>query len=237
MEADGPDGSHNAMGSSSSTHVGDSRIEHFTLFPKLPTELRLIIWEFAMQGPRLVHLRAEECVKRYEEYRQYRRGCPRTVAPKLKIYGTQYEQVPTYFFINRECRHLALKHYSIRFSFTPYHPSRWPNQEGERPLVQSKGTNFIMSPSDILVSWYAFSLSRILRGTRGERSHINLKFGPQASLVRNLKVCPWKHELRECHEDQHCMWFLFTMLEKLGNVDALEKVFIPGIEPHGNLEY
>ncbi|KAI1351843.1 hypothetical protein F5Y01DRAFT_324745 [Xylaria sp. FL0043] len=228
MATDEPDSSHDAMSSSSSIHVADSRIEQFTLFPKLPTELRLIIWDFAMQEPRLVHIRAEECVKRYEEYRRYRHGCPRTAAPKFKIYGCQYEQVPTYFFINRECRYLALKHYSIRFSFTPYHLSRWPNKEGERPLVRSKGTNFIMSPDDILVSWYAFERPKV----RGERDQIDLKFGPQASLVRNLMVCPWAHELRQCD-----MWSVFAMSEKLGNVDALEKVFIPGVEPHGNLEY
>ncbi|KAI1279697.1 hypothetical protein F5Y07DRAFT_405927 [Xylaria sp. FL0933] len=219
MATDEPDSSHDAMGSSSSAHVGDSRIEQFTLFPKLPTELRLIIWEFAMQEPRLVHLRTDG-------YHPYRRGCPRTGAPELKIYGTQYEQVPAYFFINRECRHLALKHYSIRFSFTPYHRSSWPNKEGERPLVRS--TNLIMSPIDILVSWYAYRRPKV----RDEIDQIDLKFGPQASLVRNLMVCPWAHELRVSD-----MWLIFTMSEKLGNVDALEKVFISGVEPHGNLIY
>ncbi|KAI0426501.1 hypothetical protein F5Y09DRAFT_345598 [Xylaria sp. FL1042] len=65
-ETNGPDSKHNAIVSNSLTGVGGSNIEQFTLFPHLPPELRLIIWEFAMQETRLVHLRAEDCAIRGE---------------------------------------------------------------------------------------------------------------------------------------------------------------------------
>ncbi len=95
---------------------------------------------------RLVHLRARGCcIKKHR-----RRGCPQSIKPKLTIDGIRYEQVPAYFFVNYECRHVALKHYCIRFSVhcRAVNPVYSPQME----------TNIIMSPNDILVSWYTEAL-------------------------------------------------------------------------------
>lgn len=136
-----------AVANESDTNNHNMVAEVFTLFQRLPTELRFMIWEFAMamEKPRLVHLHARRCgIRRGHR----RRGCPRGYGLRLNIYGDRYEQVPTYFFVNYECRLLALKHYSIRFSVTEKY-----RVNVLAPFTQ-RATNIIMSPADILVSWH-----------------------------------------------------------------------------------
>ncbi|KAI0426502.1 hypothetical protein F5Y09DRAFT_351140 [Xylaria sp. FL1042] len=87
-----------------------------------------------------------------------------------------------------------------------------------------------MSPFDILVSWYTPELLT----SRGANSRFKLEFGPQARLVRNLIVWPWLRNL--CNVVRN-IGLLFHIVAKLGNVDALEKIFIPSIPPRGDLEY
>ncbi|KAI0439180.1 hypothetical protein F4803DRAFT_55006 [Xylaria telfairii] len=180
----------------------------FTLFQRLPTELRFMVYEFAMaiEKPRLVHLHARGCgIRRGHR----RRGCPRGYGLRLKIYDAQYEQVPAYFFVNYECRFLALKHYSIRFSVSQQYRA-----EVLAPYDQ-RTTNIIMSPNDILVSWHTEEL------LCHELDKFNIRFGPGASLVRNIIVCPWKTTYNTM-----TLEMAGNLFSKLNNANAIEKVYL-----------
>ncbi|KAI0906658.1 hypothetical protein F4823DRAFT_631247 [Ustulina deusta] len=192
----------------------------FTIFQRLPTELRLTIWELAMENERrLVHLRARGCcIKKHR-----RRGCPQSIKPKLTIDGIRYEQVPAYFFVNYECRHVALKHYCIRFSVhcRAVNPVYSPQIE----------TNIIMSPNDILVSWYTEALLE----TNGVE--VDLRFGPQARLVRNMMVCPWQYHPKKVMTRRHVIWAIGVLVRLLGNKENAENLFFSGTPPGGPLVY
>lgn len=129
----------------------NNRLDKFTLFPRLPGEARIMIWKFAMEEPRLVHLRVEGCgIKRAR-----RRGCPRGGGPYLTIDGERYEQVPPFFFVSREARFYALTIYTIRFSVAEQY------RDPENQVAPYHfDTNLIMSPNDILVSWHVPELVR-----------------------------------------------------------------------------
>ncbi|KAI3318395.1 hypothetical protein HD806DRAFT_315160 [Xylariaceae sp. AK1471] len=83
----------------------------FSQFSRLPPELRFMIWEKAMEDPRIIHT--------YTKYRL--RPAPR----KLTINGITFEQVPKFFFVNHECRQIAIKFYPVvkvpnhAFSYRP----------------------------------------------------------------------------------------------------------------------
>ncbi|KAI0485587.1 hypothetical protein F4859DRAFT_511784 [Xylaria cf. heliscus] len=189
----------------------------FTLFGHLPTELRLMVWEFAMEmeGPRLVHLRANGC-SGLRGHR--RRGCPRTRGLQLTLDGVKYEQVPSYFVVSHECRYIAVRHYSIRFTVT---------QDFLAPTNKfQRVTNIIMSPDDILVSWHP---EHLLAGFMG---HFDIEFSPEARRVRNIMVNPWRTTIGVS---------TFEMVNRLvaliGNVDTLEKVYQLRTRVRGPLRY
>ncbi|KAI1740546.1 hypothetical protein F4680DRAFT_447870 [Xylaria scruposa] len=208
---------HNAVVSSDGKDTVDNVAKTFHLFPDLPPELRLIVWEFAMamEKPRLVHLHARGCGIRGHR----RRGCPRGHGLRLNIHGALYEQVPHYFFVSRECRFIALKHYSIRFLVA--------QEVGIRVLRQAdrRVTNIIMSPDDVLVSWYTDSLLAA--------DDFHLRFGPQASLVRNLVVDPWRKSY-----DSETFKMVGRFVGRLRNFKAIENVYLFRNRPRGlSLKY
>ncbi|KAI1113971.1 hypothetical protein F5Y14DRAFT_416498 [Nemania sp. NC0429] len=65
----------------------------FHLFPQLPPELRLIIWTMAILEPRRIYM---FCKPENRERRV------------LTINGTRFVEVPEFFFVNQECREVAL---------------------------------------------------------------------------------------------------------------------------------
>ncbi|KAI1740778.1 hypothetical protein F4680DRAFT_447633 [Xylaria scruposa] len=69
----------------------------FPQFARLPTELRLIIWEMAVEEPRNVFLFA------FPAYRT-----PRT----LTVGEDNFYDAPEFFFVNQECRAVATKVYT-----------------------------------------------------------------------------------------------------------------------------
>ncbi|KAI0556041.1 hypothetical protein F4679DRAFT_15825 [Xylaria curta] len=208
---------HNAVISSDGQDTLDNVAKAFHIFSDLPPELRLMIWEFAMamEKPRLVHLHARGCgIKGHR-----RRGCPRGHGLRITIHGAQYEQVPHYFFVSRECRFIALKHYSIRFLVTQ------EVQIGALGWVDRRVTNIIMSPDDILVSWYTESVLTA--------AGFHLRFGPQASLVRNLVVVPWRKSY-----DSETFKMVSRFVGRLRNSKAIEKVYLFRNRPRGlSLKY
>ncbi|KAI1296289.1 hypothetical protein F5Y03DRAFT_398818 [Xylaria venustula] len=207
-------GGHDDTAETNEPDVGPSNLERFTPFRRLPAELRIMVWQFAMEEEtRLVHLHARGCnlTKRRE-----RRGCPRKVGPRLRIGGVLYEQVPVWFFIDHECFDLALRRYSIRFSVTQNF-RQFRHQNFER-----RSTNIIMSPADILVSWYSGQLNWY------DTRYFYLQFGPQARLVRNLIVCPWFDSPKYLRQSILFLQMLDRLVGNLGNIDALERLFFVG---------
>ncbi|KAI1427909.1 hypothetical protein F5Y12DRAFT_791040 [Xylaria sp. FL1777] len=216
-EPSSSDNNNNVVVSSGSDGAAGSSLKQFTPFQRLPPEVRIKIWKFAMEERRLVHLHPSFRSTLPEEFLL---GCPKNTKPELKIYGVLYEQVPAYFFVNHECRHLALKHYSVRFLFA--HP--YLIRPGDMvPIV----SNIIMSPDDILVCW----------GMNYENR--TLLFGPQARLVRNLMACPWLYHPRMMKANHNVNATLEILVEKLGNEDVIKKLFFLGTQPstHDVLTY
>ncbi|TRX92672.1 hypothetical protein FHL15_006346 [Xylaria flabelliformis] len=207
---------HNVVAGSDGNNAVGNVTRAFHLFPHLPPELRCIIWEFAMamEKPRLVHLHARGCGLRGHK----RRGCPRGYGLRLNIHGAQYEQVPHYFFVSHECRFLALKHYSIRFLVAQEF------RNGTLGQVDRRVTNIIMSPDDILVSWY----TEYLLFSAG----FNIRFGPQASLVRNIMVNPWRKSY-----NREAFKMVSKFVGKLRNFMAIEKVYLLRNRGRGPLKF
>ncbi|KAI3331667.1 hypothetical protein HD806DRAFT_478002, partial [Xylariaceae sp. AK1471] len=82
----------------------------FPRFADLPVELRLIVWEMAMEEPRIIHISDHPL-----------EPMPR----RLTIDGVLFNQVPEFFFVNQECRQVALKQYTaVAARFKTY---RFPN--------------------------------------------------------------------------------------------------------------
>ncbi|KAI0449301.1 hypothetical protein F5B21DRAFT_509322 [Xylaria acuta] len=220
---------HNTVDSSGLIDAASDVSEAFTLFPLLPPEIRFMIWEFAMamEKPRLVHLHARGCGIRGTK----RRGCPRSYGLRLNIYGVGYEQVPTYFFVNYECRLLALKHYSIRFSVSQEFSAERYFDQFPFPLVKvdRRATSIVMSPDDILVSWHTHDLPW------DDRACFNIQFGPDASLVRNLMVSPWGRGAGDYAGRAFAV--VSRLVDKLGNKDAIEKVYFLRNPGQGTLKH
>ncbi|KAI0555148.1 hypothetical protein F4679DRAFT_522393 [Xylaria curta] len=74
----------------------DSPVASFPQFTRLPLELRLIIWEMAMDEPRSIRILKDP-------YPQ-----PRT----LSVGKDNYYDAPGFFFVNQECRTVATKVYT-----------------------------------------------------------------------------------------------------------------------------
>ncbi|KAI1765210.1 hypothetical protein GGR53DRAFT_279409 [Hypoxylon sp. FL1150] len=122
--------------------ISNTPVEHrgsfFTIFTMLPLELRMIIWEYAMDEPCVVRVPHSHC--------QRSLGDLRGPSTRLKIEEHLHEQVAKFFRVNRECCQLAFKHYTNRLisrglSLLP----------GPSPFITSKGdiivdTNSLYDP-------------------------------------------------------------------------------------------
>ncbi|KAI1494108.1 hypothetical protein F5X96DRAFT_666180 [Biscogniauxia mediterranea] len=76
----------------------------FSFFPKLPAELQLTIWEWAVAEPRIVY--ADVCDSKHGWHK------PR---PLTYIKGVPYQQVPDLFFVSRQARGVVAMRYNIHF--------------------------------------------------------------------------------------------------------------------------
>ncbi|KAI1735956.1 hypothetical protein F4680DRAFT_452407 [Xylaria scruposa] len=72
------------------------QVASFPQFSRLPTELRLIIWEMAMDEPRTIVILRESS------------PTPRT----LSVGKDKFYNAPEFFFVNQECRTVATKLYT-----------------------------------------------------------------------------------------------------------------------------
>ena len=100
----------NEPSSSSSAVVSpDRELPRFTLFNKLPVELRHIIWHFALPGPRAIHVRLSGS-----------RGHGFVIASELAQAKVKVAtSIPGVLHAVRDSRAIALKHYSIAFEHHP----------------------------------------------------------------------------------------------------------------------
>ncbi|KAI0192927.1 hypothetical protein EV127DRAFT_479344 [Xylaria flabelliformis] len=76
------------------------QVASFPQFPRLPLELRFIIWEMAMDEPRSILILREQ-------YHTRPTRKPRT----LSVGEDNFYDVPGFFFVNQECRTVAKKVY------------------------------------------------------------------------------------------------------------------------------
>ncbi|KAI3323778.1 hypothetical protein HD806DRAFT_543950 [Xylariaceae sp. AK1471] len=206
----------------------DGGLKEFTLFPRLPYKLRKKIWGFSMnEQPRLVHLKARGIGINWH----MRYGCPRGFQPgrRIKINNVEFEQVPRYLFVNRECRQLALEHYTILFRVCQTY------RESLESPPQVRTCHLIMSPNDILASWYQENWYHWPPRYKGypdyEEGRFNIEFGPQARLIRNILVRPFDFFNRYYGQDDHDEYLVpvilaCNLIEKLQNEAALEKIFV-----------
>lgn len=84
---------------SSSPSLGNSATRSFTIFPKLPIELRLVIWEFAVPCDRVVTI--------------VKHGFP---PEYFETEIVAHARVPAIFGVNQESRSVALKIYSLKIN-------------------------------------------------------------------------------------------------------------------------
>lgn len=120
----------------------------FTLFQKLPCELRLMIWEASMT-PRLVPVVPKS-----------RRSTGRFRFPRGK------KILPALFSVNKESRYCALRHYTLRFTIaltvdqTGLHKWDCPNFKGT-----THRAHVLMSPDDTLglIGWESLYLGHKMR--------------------------------------------------------------------------
>ncbi|KAI1740681.1 hypothetical protein F4680DRAFT_447543 [Xylaria scruposa] len=77
--------------------VPDYPLTNFPQFARLPTELRLIVWEMAVEEPRDICFFAFPTGHR---------------ARTLTVGEINFYDAPVFFFVNRECRSVAMKAYT-----------------------------------------------------------------------------------------------------------------------------
>ncbi|OBT80025.1 hypothetical protein VF21_01189 [Pseudogymnoascus sp. 05NY08] len=81
--------------------------ERFKFFPKLPTEIRLMVWDFCLPGPRVVDVRMRRRFVRVSTRKVF--NFPRFISSL---------DHPVILHICSESRSLALKHYELSFPNT-----------------------------------------------------------------------------------------------------------------------
>jgi hypothetical protein len=117
----------------------------FSLFPKLPIELRLLVWEMALPEPRcleMVQILEETGLLAPHLYSKYWKVTPSS---------SRQDKSPAMLFASHEPREVALKHYQ-------------PFKHGY-PSIQNERTSYIDPHGDILLCepWYmtAFNIHGI----------------------------------------------------------------------------
>ena len=161
-------------------HVGKRRHGAFHIFQELPCELRLMVWEAAMT-PRLVAVNPSPYPKDLDEARNRKN---REIS---LIRG-----IPPLLAVNQEARHVALRHYTWRFTMDYMIVHRgWEPAESER-----RRAHVIMSPEDTL------GLFRCRDNSMGAVDRIR-DFDVK---VANDKRSPWRvHQTTDAPREPH--WF------------------------------
>lgn len=147
-------------------HIGKrNRSSVFSRFQELPCELRLMVWEAAMT-PRLVAVIPRPCPKDRDPARNRKNR-------EISL----LRGIPVLLAVNREARHIALRHYTWRFTLdinvSHGNPRSW-----DRELRRAR---VVMSPNDTL------GLFRCGWG-RGERVLLSMN----RVQVSNDKRSPWR---------------------------------------------
>lgn len=165
------------------THIGKrSRDEVFHGFQQLPCELRLMVWEAAMT-PRLVAVKPRPCPKISDLARDRKNR-------EIKL----IRGIPALLAVNQEARHVALRHYTWRFTIDADINGR------------HRRARVVMSPDDTLG---LFRCEQQLDLT-AEVLDFQVK-------VANDKSSPWRiHQTTGAPHGQHC----FKKVAILG--DAIE---------------
>lgn len=154
-------------GRSEADHIGKRNSSmFFSPFQRLPCELRLMVWEAAMV-PRLVAVIPRPCPKDHDLARDRKNR-------EISL----LRGIPALFAVNQEVRHVALRHYTWRFTidvtFSTGFP--WSPLDGEH-----RRARVVMSPDDTL------SLFRCKQSWR-ERVRISRS----DVKIANDKRSPWR---------------------------------------------
>lgn len=123
-------------GRSGADHIGKRNSGMlFSHFQQLPCELRLMVWEAAMT-PRLVAVRPRPCPKDHDEARNRKNR-------EISL----LRGIPALLAVNQEARHVALRHYTWRFTIdvTISTGLAWSPMDGEHQRAR-----VVMSPDDTL---------------------------------------------------------------------------------------
>lgn len=123
-------------GRSGADHIGKRNSGMlFPHFQQLPCELRLMVWEAAM-APRLVAVRPRPCPKDHDEARNRKNR-------EISL----LRGIPALLAVNQEARHVALRHYTWRFTIdvTISTGLAWSPMDGEHQRAR-----VVMSPDDTL---------------------------------------------------------------------------------------
>lgn len=86
----------------------DMRSKQFVFFPRLPLELRRMVWDFAIpDGPRTVTIYSQK--EAYVTNEDGHAACNPSIPAKSS------SMAPALLHVNRESREIALKFYSLAF--------------------------------------------------------------------------------------------------------------------------
>lgn len=96
-----------------------------TLFDlnRLPKEIRLLVWEAALQGPRAVVLRSPYAAKSWKDRLSRQKG-----PPPRPTWGTT-TPVPAILHVNQEARRVGLRHYELGLACGEYAPTIYVNYQ------------------------------------------------------------------------------------------------------------
>jgi hypothetical protein len=120
-------------------HEEDPNTASFDSFSKLPAELRLMVWEFAISEKQIASLTELSGIESSD------------IDDDIK-----YGRLPAFLFVNKECRDVALRmnRYPIRFTFRPVTARLFPDDPIPRTLQRCR-----IGPDDIVAvrvekKWY-----------------------------------------------------------------------------------
>lgn len=124
------------VGRSKADHIGKRNSGMlFSVFQRLPCELRLMVWEAAM-APRLVAVIPRPCPKDHDLARDRKNR-------EISL----LRGIPALLAVNQEARHVALRHYTWRFTIDITISTGFPWS----PLdAEHRRARVVMSPDDTL---------------------------------------------------------------------------------------
>ncbi|KAI0123745.1 hypothetical protein BJ170DRAFT_686999 [Xylariales sp. AK1849] len=156
------------MGNPSPT-TSELPLAEFHLFPNLPVELRLTIWELEATSPRLLNLFDRRVTFRNREAS----GQPTC---EINVQGQVYRQVSPLFLVKRESRHVAVRVYRFEFLFSHgLQPGGAENRKTLYCCPRAEIDDGVQTPSGVFKTWpYAG-----LRFDQGANHLIDDVFMPQ----------------------------------------------------------